>query len=276
MSIRREVFFVDGREGQRFCLLTRPQGAVRGGLLFVHPFAEEMNKSRRMVALAAQAFAERGWLVLQIDLHGCGDSSGDLADASWQSWVDDVAVGWERLGALCQAAPRVIWSLRGGSLVVADWLSAAGQERPMQLVWQPVLDGRQHLTQFLRLKAAGEMLADADTRQVMSGMREALAKGETLEIAGYGLSSALASGMDAAKLRLPAGYAVPVVVLEVDSRQPSGLSPALVRLAERLNAEGAHVRTEVVNGPAFWQTQEIEIAPALIEASLRALEQVQE
>lgn len=273
MDVRREVFFIDGRAGQRFCVLTRPVGMPRGGVLFVHPFAEELNKSRRMVSLAAQAFAASGWMVLQIDLHGCGDSAGDFGDACWQGWVDDVALGWSWLRAHCEG-PRVLWSLRAGSLLAADWLHGPALEQPALLMWQPVSDGRQHLTQFLRLKAAGEMLADADARQAMSLLRESLQRGDGVEVAGYGLSAALAAGLDAASLRLPPGYSAPVALLEVDSRPQPELSPALARLTERLTKAGNLVRSEAVSGAAFWQTQEIETAPAMIEASLRMLERV--
>ncbi len=71
---------------------------MRGAVVYVHPFAEEMNKSRRMAALQSRALAAAGFAVLQIDLLGCGDSSGDFGDASWDEWIDDVllAVRWLR------------------------------------------------------------------------------------------------------------------------------------------------------------------------------------
>ena len=51
---RREAFFLPGSAaGGRFCLLTHAVDPV-GTLIFVHPFAEEMNKSRRMAALQAR------------------------------------------------------------------------------------------------------------------------------------------------------------------------------------------------------------------------------
>src|ERR1700750_2791898 len=91
-------FFLDDEAGgQRLCVLHGPQGdAVLGAMVYVHPFAEEMNKSRRMAALQARAFARAGHAVLQIDLLGCGDSSGDSGDATWEAWVDDVvrACAW--------------------------------------------------------------------------------------------------------------------------------------------------------------------------------------
>ena len=39
-----EPFFLDSAHGQRFCLYHAPQGHCRGALVYVHPFAEEMNK----------------------------------------------------------------------------------------------------------------------------------------------------------------------------------------------------------------------------------------
>ncbi|WP_229425321.1 hypothetical protein [Massilia sp. Se16.2.3] len=77
-----DAFFLDTQGGRRFCLYHAPIGECRGALVYVHPFAEEMNRSRRMAALQARALAARGIGVLQLDLHGCGDSVGDFGDAT--------------------------------------------------------------------------------------------------------------------------------------------------------------------------------------------------
>jgi len=78
-----EPFFLPASRGERFCIFHPAAGALRGAVLYLHPFAEEMNKSRRMAALQSRMLAARGIAVLQIDLFGCGDSSGDFGDASW-------------------------------------------------------------------------------------------------------------------------------------------------------------------------------------------------
>ncbi len=275
-AVRREAFFLDAPGGVRFCLVTRPFDAPVGALLFVPPFAEELNKSRRMAALAARAFAERGWTVLQMDGFGCGDSAGDFSDAGWHDWVEDVARGWTWLRADVNAerpgtnVPLALWSLRGGSLLVAEWLRESGESPPL-LMWQPVTNGKQQLTQFLRLKAANGMLAESGGA-VMADIRSALQRGETVEISGYGLSPALAAGMDAAALQLPTSYASPVAMLEVDNAGRLEPSPALALLASKWAATGVPVYAECVTGPVFWQTQEIETAPLLIERSLAMLE----
>ena len=72
------------------CIAEPVRGTVRGVVLLLPPFAEEMNKSRRMCALLARGLAADGWRVVRIDLFGCGDSAGSLRDASWEQWCDDL------------------------------------------------------------------------------------------------------------------------------------------------------------------------------------------
>ena len=78
-----EPLFIDRPGGDLFALYHPPRRAPQGGVVYIPPFAEEMNRSRRMAALQARALAESGWGVLTIDPYGCGDSAGDFADARW-------------------------------------------------------------------------------------------------------------------------------------------------------------------------------------------------
>ena len=80
-------------------------------ILHLPAFAEEMNKSRAMVSLAARELAKSGSVVIVPDLYGTGDSEGDFAAASWRRWHADVSflVDWMQsrgaqeicLGAAC-------------------------------------------------------------------------------------------------------------------------------------------------------------------------------
>jgi exosortase A-associated hydrolase 2 len=235
-KVARNPFFLSSPRGARFAISTTGAEPAIGGLLFVHPFAEEMNKSRRMGALAAEAFAARGWLVLQIDLAGCGDSAGDFGDVDWQWWIDDVSLAWTWLRERC-TGPLGIWTLRAGCLVAADWL-AQSTERPPLLLWQPVVNGQQHLTQFLRLKSASEMLTSAGSKGAVARVRADLDAGTSVEVAGYRLSPGLAAGLGGATLRLPERYSAPLAVLEVASAAHAELSPAIASLAARWRDAG--------------------------------------
>ena len=49
-----------------------------------------------------------GFGVLQIDLFGCGDSSGDFSDARWDIWKQDIAAAREWLEERI-SAPVSLW-----------------------------------------------------------------------------------------------------------------------------------------------------------------------
>lgn len=266
---RRQTFFLPVGDGQRLCVYYPPQGKCRGRVLFVPPLAEELNKSRRMVTLQAVRLSTSGFAVLTIDPLGCGDSSGDFGDAGWQAWLDDLANAHAWLAREVQAVDW-LWGLRAGCLLANELRQRLALPAHL-LFWQPQAQGRQVLQQFLRLRTLGALLEGASDRG--DGQRELLAQleaGESLEIAGYRLSPLLAAGLERSQLQ-PAGDAARFECLELSAREGVSCSPAIERLVERWSAAGWQVRARVVSGPAFWQTSEIEDAPALIDATLASL-----
>jgi exosortase A-associated hydrolase 2 len=269
LALCREAFFIPAAKGERFALLTRPEGEPFGTLLFLHAFAEEMNKSRRMVAVAARSFAHQGWAVLQLDCFGCGDSAGDFGDAGWQDWLGDVSLGWDWLAENLPGR-RGIWAMRAGALLAAEWMCDKDVRAPL-LLWQPVTNGKQFLTQFLRLKVAEEMIGDAEAKADMARVRADLAAGLPVEIAGYTLSPGLADAIGAASFRLPSNWREPILIYEVQGEGRMESSPAVAALAERSRSGGARVEVGVAEGPRFWQTQEIETVPELIVQSVAGL-----
>ena len=54
-------FFLPASGGQRYCLLHLPAPGQppRGGIVYLHPFAEELNKSRHVAARQTRAPAGR-------------------------------------------------------------------------------------------------------------------------------------------------------------------------------------------------------------------------
>lgn len=237
-----------------------------------------MNKTRRMAALQTRALARVGFEVLQIDLLGCGDSSADFGDATWQSWVSDVVQGcrWLRSHNNTQSAdlsnlPLWLWGLRAGCLLAVE---AAGQlhETCNFLFWQPPSAGKPLLQQFLRLKVAGDLLG-GQAKEVMNGMRQQLADGVTVEIAGYMLSPGLAQGLEQATL-VPPDTQSPAQRLEwfeASTREDANLSPVSAQAIAQWQQAGFAINSHIVRGPAFWQTTEIEDAPALLAATTAAL-----
>lgn len=262
-----EAFFLTVADGPRYCLYHSPAGAPRGAVIYLHPFAEEMNKARRMAALQARLLAENGFAVLQIDLHGCGDSNGDCGDATWESWLRDVAAAHDWLRAHCDA-PLWLWGLRSGCLLAAEAARKIGAPTNC-LFWQPVVSGRQYLQQFLRLKVAGEMM-NGDSKGVMETLKARLVAGQSVEVAGYALSAGMARGLESAEFTPPAQPGR-LHWLEVSARPDATLAPAAHKRIEQWQAAGWQVDGAVLPAPTFWQTAEIEEAPALLNATLAAL-----
>lgn len=266
-----KVFFLPAEPGDRFCICHAPSdGGTGRGIVYVHPFCEEMNKSRRMATLQARRLASAGYTVLQLDLFGCGDSSGDFGDARWEIWKRDLRVAIEWLRSQVRG-PLGLWGLRLGAMLAADAARDAGLGVEELLLWQPVSNGEQFLTQFLRVRLAAEMLADGAAQSGVRELREQLARGEPLEIAGYDLHPRLAAEIDALRLADLAPAVKHVHCLEVSAASEPKVSPASRRAMDAWQASGLNIRATAVKGESFWSTIEITECEALLAATDHSL-----
>ena len=295
----------DPHAGMRFCFFHAPAAgsAPRGCVLAVHAFAEEMNKTRAAAADGARALAAAGYAVLQIDLAGCGDSAGDFEDATWSGWLADLTEAWAWLHARCPG-PRWVWGTRLGVLLADQFTGTCVPHADGLLLWQPVVNGAQHLGQFLRLKTIGGMLRAggpaaeaaatvAVARVAQASPRADLAAGRTVEVAGYALTPGLADAIEAARLGAHASgvpprvrwlevVSPPAATSEATNPAPAtamttamstapAISPVAAKIVERWRAAGSDVDVVQVVGPAFWQTQEVERCRPLVDATVEAL-----
>ena len=93
--------FIEHQGRKLFYLLLEPTVVkAHSSILFLPPFAEEMNKSRAIVASQARELAAAGNRVMLLDLTGCGDAGGDFLDASWQVWLQDAMFAADTLVAM--------------------------------------------------------------------------------------------------------------------------------------------------------------------------------
>ncbi len=68
---------------------TGPHDAAKC-FVFIPPFAEEMNRTRRLISLLCQRLAAQGHLAVQFDLPGTGDSPLGFENARLKDWLDSV------------------------------------------------------------------------------------------------------------------------------------------------------------------------------------------
>lgn len=258
MQIERlpEVFFLSMQHGPCFCLFHEPQGiAMRGSILYFHPFAEELNTTRRIVAHQARNLARLGYGVLQVDLFGCGDSGGNFEQATWAKWLDMMQEAYQWLKN-DSSYPIWFWGLRGGCLLASALLSRIQEDTtdsPVHLLlWQPATNGQQMLQQFLRIREAGEWIGTRNTNQVPAA--QIWAQGKCVEVAGYSISPDLAN--DLSKAKLTPVTAIPeskLLWIELSTNTSIGISPASQRTLAQWGAAGWQVQSKVVCSPSFWQ-----------------------
>ena len=263
---KRRAFFLAADPGQRFALFHPAQAAVpRGAILHIHAFAEEMNKSRRMAAVQASEFARIGYAVLMVDLHGCGDSSGDFEDARWEIWKRDVvaATAWLRDHV---TAPLHLWGLRLGATLALECWNEQPDAFASALLWQPVIQGESFMTQFLRLALAGDVVRDSENAMTTERLRQQLREGKAAEVGGYRLHPELVRAIDERRLDR---WSLPGATVHwLDVRRMAGeIASSTQRTLDAWRARGVSPTYEAVVGDAFWASFDIVEVPALIAAT---------
>ncbi len=278
MLSRPEPFFLDGRAGRLFCVLYPGDGdgdgdgaaGARRGVLVVPPFAEEMNKCRRMVALAARAMQARGADVLLLDPTGTGDSEGDFADARIDTWTDDLRRGAAYLRDRGSRSLDVL-AVRGGALLVGPGLLPSQMAAGRIGLWQAVASGRQVAAQFLRLRVA-EAVTGGSQGDRAGNQREALRANGTIEVAGYRVSEDLIGALERLDLTgIAGGGWTRVHWFEVAAPGAATLPPASLRAIEGLRLSAVSVEDEIIAGDPFWATPEIAVVDELVARTAIAL-----
>ncbi|MCW5624904.1 MAG: hydrolase 2, exosortase A system-associated [Burkholderiales bacterium] len=268
-SSRVDASYRDFGTGTRFCVdwMPPPMVPLRGALLLLPAFGEEMNKCRRQVAVAARRFAEAGYQVRAVDAIGTGDSAGDFGDASWAAWVADFRAAAAHL-VETSAVPVIHWGVRAGSLIAA----ALADSGSPALLWQPVVSGDQQLTQLLRLKVANDAFAGKAAPATTKDLRARLEAGESLEVAGYVLNPRLVLPMAASGIATWAAGVVKIAWIETGAEVLTGPPPGSARSIAAMQARGADVTYAHVVGEPFWMTLEIAENIPMIDRSLAWLE----
>jgi exosortase A-associated hydrolase 2 len=265
-----DPFFLDAPSGRVFAVHRRPSdvASIRGHVLCVPPFNEEMNRSRSMITLQARAFAQLGIGTLLLDLHGTGDSTGEHGDARWEIWLSDIQAGVDWLNQQ-PGGCRALWGIRLGAILAAETLTQARVTPGTGFIaWQPVVDGKQHFTQFLRMRIAAQMNQPGLRKETTNSMREQLAAGQSIEVAGYEIHPQLGAALDAARLDvfrpIPSR---PVLWLEQAAREAVQAAPLSQKVIDAWRVDGGNIDVCFFEGPSFWQVAERAISNSAIDAT---------
>jgi exosortase A-associated hydrolase 2 len=236
-------------------------------VLVVPPFAEEMNKCRRMVTETALGLAQNGIATVLPDLYGTGDSGGEFDEADWGTWLQDL----QTASAWAQGMGHPVTGLLALRLGARLALDALATDRlgsvDTTVLWQPVLDAGRHLNQFLRLRTVASM--NGPRQETLKQLRESLAAGQEVEVAGYSLSAALAQSLDAERPSPGTARAGRLRCIEVvrEAGDVSAVAKGLVSAA-RHSGQDAEAVAEV--GEPFWTATEIVVNRAVVDRTIAA------
>jgi len=264
-----EPFFLDSPDGPLYAIYRGPAEGVkpRGNLLCCMPFNEEMNRCRSMVTLQAQTLAARGYGTLLLDLLGTGDSAGDYRDGRWQTWVDNLQLGKNWL-AQHRGGCSALLGIRLGAMLAADLHARLANPALGLVFWQPVLDGKTHLTQFMRVRIAADLDRRDGPKETTATMRQRWQDGGPVEIAGYELHPALAQSLDMLAMgnfQLPPGTQLLWLEQSVDAGNAVGT--ASKRLLDSWPGPKVQTTVTAFDGPAFWQLFDRVLAPSVVAAT---------
>lgn len=272
MYVEFTPFFLASGSASLFCayypalgLHTKDLSEVQV-VLHLPAFAEEMNKSRRMVALQAQALAQAGTASLIIDLFGTGDSTGDFSEARWDLWKQNVESAIQWLQA--QGYQRISFAaLRLGGMLALDLIDETPGCFEKLVWWQPVVVGETHLMQFLRLRVASAMFSKGqEEKETTKKLRERLLAGEQVEVAGYDIHPALAEALIEKRAQMYSNLALKKIdMVELVASDEKKSSPLITKLLDQWSQAGLQVTATTLKGDQFWSTQEISTCPQLIE-----------
>lgn len=212
-------------------------------VVVIPPFAEEMNKCRRMITLLCKELADGGVASVVPDLSGTGDSEGDLRDVSWQTWLDDLdaVFTWsESRGAVL----RGVLGIRLGCLLGADWFRRRGLRPGRVVFWQPLRCIQDAVKPLLRIKALqSEMVGERTTSEKLFGQ---LLDGTDVHAAGYLLPSNL--------IRDQADLDLKELLSAIRPLRPRAL---LVSRIAKAPKQGFDLIEEAYPGDPYWSSTEI-------------------
>lgn len=263
--------FIAGPRGDLFTLYLPPDPGApdRGDLIFIPPFAEEMNRSRAVVLAQARALRQAGMGVLVLDLYGTGDSDGGFADARWETWREDIRTAGAWLRA--RGRDRIgLWGLRLGGLLALDTLYDDPQGFRQVVLWEPVVSGKAYMDQFLRIGVA-EGIESGGRSITLDEMRLKLSRTEPVEVAGYVVSRILTHAIDRSDL-LELAETLRIPLIWIDFTPPSAERSGLVEEARQACAtNGARLDYVALRAAPFWAVLNATADPRLTAAAVEAV-----
>ena len=251
--------FVPGGAGRILLVTHELDTASKRAVLVVPAFAEEMNKSRRLVWETGEALAAHGFMAVVPDLHGTGDSEGEFADARWETWIDDLrlTVEWARARGVEKFSALLV---RLGAALFAAAAESLGVVFDRAVAWHPPRSGAEVLRQLLRVKIMVVRMSGGRAEPLEALERSLLTAREPMELGGYAVSAELAAAVK------EAGFPADCASAVTDGLILDFAAPGQAGSAEQLPSRGWQTRR--IAAERFWAAVEPRSDAGLVRATV--------
>lgn len=220
-------------------------------------FAEEMNRTRSFASRIAWQLAGSGFCVLQPDLSGAGDSTGEFSNATWDNWVSELYRASRWLAE--QSEPLNVVTVRAGSLFLPGLVKREPALFEKICMVEPFISGQECAAEFLQLRVARSMFEG--TKESIAWLTGELNKGVTLEIAGYELSPDLHRSLCLCSIeQLDAAMSGSGFVVGCGRSEDNKRNTKIKALVDKWKAGGLSVDYKYVGTDPFW-SQELPTVP---------------
>jgi len=235
--------------------------SVVEAVVICQPLGHEYIRAHRSLRNLATRLSQGGLHVLRFDYFGCGDSAGDLKDATFERWRKDVATAIDELKDMSGATRVSVVGVRFGA-TLALLATASRRDIETAVLWDPVARGAVYI----------EELANLQQRWLASRPRLTPPPGrkEQEELLGFPLRPALKQELEAVDLGQTAATGARRIVL-VNS---AGMDAAAV--GTRLAALQPDLVVETMADDCAWHhagsVHHAVLATAIVEGISRCFE----
>lgn len=254
-GLSEEAFFLEGPRGQRlFGILHRAAApARRAAIIYCSAILEEKLNCHRIGVNFARRAAAEGFDVLRFDYAGDGESSGEFADASVTSRVEDIVAVASWISEAVRSRELHLVGLRFGAALAL--LAAEAMPHVSRVVcWAPILQGGPYLFEALRANLTSQVATYSKVIRDRNSLVADIQAGSTVDVDGWEIGKELYE--EAGKVDFharPLATHAPVFAVRI-APKPAKALPFQAFL--QVNS-GMALHVEDVEELEFWKPQSI-------------------
>ncbi len=241
--------YMKGNRGELYCTWHQPAGVVRGAAVILAPYGEERKCAYRFLYTMARHLARAGIATLRFDYWGTGESSGSLAQASLDDWLDDARLLIRHVREEIPDRPLLLVGARLGGLMAAR-VAADSPVNGIALL-EPLVSGAEYLDELLRRKQVKEMMGGGKANSIADDAESSWTAGHPVDFDGFSMGAAFAGQLRALDLisELQPIAASPLLLLHVSGARK--LTGKWAAIGEHCQA-AEHRNLKTVREKPFW------------------------